>query len=39
VPIDVAIPTDRLVEQKESGTEAKMQEFMYRDTANVESEM
>ena len=33
--IDVAIPADR----KGSGKEVKIQEFMYRDTTNVEPEM
>ena len=37
--IDVAIPADRNVVQKESEKEVKIQEFMYRDTANVEHEM
>ena len=37
--IDVAIPADRNVVQKEAGKEVKIQEFMYRDTANVEPEM
>ena len=36
--IDVAIPADRNV-VKGSGKEVKIQEFMYRDTANVEPEM
>ena len=34
--IDVAIPADRNVVQKEA---EKIQEFMYRDTTNVEPEM
>jgi len=34
--IDVAIPADRNVVQKGSGKEVKIQEFMYRDTTNVE---
>jgi len=33
----VAIPADRNIVQKEA--EKKIQEFMYRDTTNVESEM
>ena len=37
--IDVAIPADRNVVQKEAEKKSKMQEFMYRDRANVESEM
>jgi len=37
--IDVAIPADRNVVQKGSGKEVKIQELMYRDTANVEPEM
>ena len=37
--IDVAIPADRNVVQKEGGKEVKTQEFMYRDTMNVEPEM
>ena len=37
--IDVAIPTDRNVVQKEAEKEVKIQEFMYRDTMNVEPEM
>jgi len=37
--IDVAIPADRNVVQKETGKEVKIQEFMYRDRANVEPEM
>jgi hypothetical protein len=36
--IDVAIPADRNV-AKGSGKEVKIQEFMYRDTTNVEPEM
>jgi len=36
--IDVAIPTDRNV-VKGSGKEVKIQEFVYRDTTNVEPEM
>jgi hypothetical protein len=34
--IDVAIPADRNVVQKRSGKEVNIQEFMHRDTANVE---
>jgi len=37
--IGVAIPADRNVVQKGSGKEVKIQEFMYRDTTNVEPEM
>jgi len=37
--LDVAIPADRNVVQKEAEKEVKIQEFMYRDTANVEPEM
>jgi hypothetical protein len=37
--IDVAIPADRNVVQKGSEIKVKIQEFMYRDTANVEPEM
>ena len=37
--IYVAIPADRDVVQKKGGKEAEIQEFMYRDTANVEPEM
>ena len=37
--IDVAIPADRNFVQKEAGKEVKIQEFMYRDTTNVEPEM
>jgi hypothetical protein len=37
--INVAIPADRNVVQKGSGKEVKIQEFMYRDTTNVEPEM
>jgi len=37
--IDVAIPADRNVVQKEAEKEFKIQEFMYRDTTNVEPEM
>ena len=37
--IDVAIPADRNVVQKEAGKEIKTQEFIYRDTTNVEPEM
>ena len=37
--IDVAIPADRNVVQKGSGKDVKVQEFMYRDTKNVEPEM
>ena len=36
--IDVAIPADRIVVQKKR-KEVKIQEFMYRDTANVGPEM
>ena len=35
----MAIPADRNVVQKGSGKEVKIQEFMYRDTTNVEPEM
>jgi len=34
--IDAAIPADRNVVQKRSGKEVNIQEFVYRDTANVE---
>ena len=37
--IDVAIPADRNVVQKEAEKKLKLQEFMYRDTANVDPEM
>ena len=37
--IDVAIPADRNFVHKGSGKEVKIQEFMYRDTTNVEPEM
>ena len=36
---DVAIPADRNVVQKETEKKLKIQEFMYRDTTNVEPEM
>ena len=36
---DVAIPADRNIVQKEMEKEAKIQEFRYRDTINVELEM
>jgi hypothetical protein len=39
IPIDVAIPVDRSVVQKEAEKETKIQEFMYKDTMNVEHEM
>jgi len=35
----MAIPADRNVVQKEAEKEIKIQEFMYRDTTNVEPEM
>ena len=35
----MAIPADRNIVQKEGGKEVKVQEFMYRDTTNVEPEM
>jgi len=35
----VAIPADRNVVQKGSGKEVEIQEFMYRDTTNVEPAM
>ena len=35
----MAIPADRNVVQKEAEKKLKVQEFMYRDTTNVESEM
>jgi hypothetical protein len=38
-PIDVAIPADRNVVQKEAEKEVKIQEFVYRDATNVEPEM
>ena len=37
--IDVAIPADRNVVQKEAEKKLEIQEFMYRDRANVEPEM
>ena len=37
--VDVAIPADRNVVQKEAGKEVEIQEFMYRDKTNVEPEM
>jgi len=37
--IDVAIPVDRICNAKGSGKGAKIQEFMYTDTRNVEHEM
>jgi len=37
--IDVAIPAHRNVVQKGNGKEVKIEEFVYRDTANVEPEM
>jgi len=37
--IDVAIPADRNVVQKEAEKKLKYKRFMYRDTANVEPEM
>ena len=37
--IDVAVPADRNCVQNGSGKEVKIQEFRYRDTANVEPEM
>ena len=37
--IDAAIHTDRNVMQKGSGKDAKIQEFMYRETTNVKPEM
>ena len=37
--IDVATPADRNVIQKGSRKETKIQQFMYRDTENVEHEM
>jgi len=37
--IDVAMPADRNVVQKEAEKEVKIQEFVYRDTTNVEPEM
>jgi hypothetical protein len=36
---DVATPVDRICNAKGSGKEAKIQEFMYTDTTNVEHEM
>jgi hypothetical protein len=38
-PTGVEIPADRNIVQKGSGKEVKIQEFRYRDTANVEPEM
>jgi hypothetical protein len=37
--IDVAIPADRNIAQKEAERRLKIQEFMYRDSTNVEPEM
>jgi hypothetical protein len=37
--IDVAIPADKKCCAKGSGKEVEIQEFMYRDTTNVEPEM
>ena len=37
--IDVAIPADRNVVQREAEKKLKYQEFMYTDTTNVEPEM
>ena len=37
--IDVAIPADRNSVQKEAEKKVEIQEFMYRDTTNVEPEM
>ena len=37
--IDVAIFIDRLCYEKRSRKEAKIQQFMYRDTTNVDPEM
>ena len=37
--IDAAIPADRIFVQKEAEKKLKVQEFMYRDTTNVEPEM
>ena len=37
--IDVAIPADRNVMQKEAEKKLKYKEFRYRDTTNVEPEM
>jgi len=37
--IDVAIPADRNVVQKEAEKKLKYKRFMYRDTTNVEPEM
>jgi hypothetical protein len=37
--IDVAIPADRNVVQKEAEKKLKIQEFMYRDTTKLEPEM
>jgi hypothetical protein len=37
--IDVAIPADRHVMQKEAEKKLKYKEFMYRDTTNVKHEM
>ena len=40
IQINVAVPTDReTYRAKRSGKEAKIQEFMYRDTTNVGPEM
>jgi hypothetical protein len=37
--MDAAIPTDRNIVQKEEEKKLKIQEFVYRDTTNVEPEM
>jgi hypothetical protein len=37
--IDVTTPVDRICNAKGSGKEAKIQEFMYTDTTNVQHEM
>jgi len=37
--MDVAIPADRNVVQKEAENKLKIKEFVYRDTTNVEPEM
>jgi hypothetical protein len=37
--MDAAIPAERNVTQKKAEKESKIQEFMYRDTMNVEHEM
>jgi len=37
--MDVAVPSDRNVMQMEAEKKLKIQEFMYRDTMNVEPEM